>query len=170
MNRRRIINSLSSLPLVTAVMVLAIFAAACSDDRQPTGEFHDLPSDGWPYGMVVELTINGNENYVPDSTLVLAVRHANDYPYANLWLEVAYSAADSTVPEAVDTFDVRLSDEFGKWLGKGTGPSVLRPDTITLRHRPAAGTKFVVRHIMRVDTLRSIEQIGIMPLAGNDKP
>ena len=60
-----------------------------------------------------------------------------------------------------DTLDIRLADVYGRWLGSGFGASYQREVTVS----PAAVVDITrpvaLRHIMRVDTLQGIEQVGI---------
>ena len=59
-----------------------------------------------------------------------------------------------------DTVDIPLSDRYGRWLGKGIGSSFQTTDTVaTLLH--ASGSEVRIRHMMRCDTLRGINQLGI---------
>ena len=68
---------------------------------------------------------------------------------------------DST---ATDTVDVTLADEWGRWRGHGSGVTYQNTDTVRLRHHLRQGGSLHLRHIMRLDTLTEIEQIGITPL------
>lgn len=140
--------------------------AACSGATEPTGHFVDIDEAEWGYGQTLTFPALTDSAFAsaPDSSrVVVAVRHTNDYEYANLWLELGYRAGDSTV---TDTFDIRLSDEFGKWLGNGTGVTVLRADTVTLSRPRDPRAEMTVRHVMRVDTLAGVEQIGLLPVVG----
>ena len=59
-----------------------------------------------------------------------------------------------------DTVNIPLSDRYGRWLGKGIGASFQTTDTVaTLLH--ASGSEVRIRHMMRCDTLRGINQLGI---------
>ena len=62
----------------------------------------------------------------------------------------------------VDTVDVRLADTFGRWYGTGIGVSYQRIDTIYPSISIPVGAPVTVRHIMRVDTVTGIEQIGLI--------
>lgn len=136
----------------------AAVAVACSVSNDMPGEFIGLPTDGWEYGSTLTFNAAGDTLTAPIDHIDFSVRHTNDYPYANLWVELSYAAADMT---AVDTFDIRLADEYGKWLGSGSGPTILHTMAIRPRQVPAPGTSFVVRHIMRVERVDDIEQIGL---------
>lgn len=125
-------------------------AAACvPSDGFNAGDYVMLPQEGWPYGDTVSLNANAGAS--------LALRHSDRYPYRNLWLELT-----QTVDSAVtlrDTVNVELCDIHGQWHGKGFGDT--RQLVVRTPHKLNDGT-VAVRHIMRVDTLKGIEQIGIV--------
>lgn len=133
-------------------------ASSCSSSDETPGQFFTLKNARWPYGQV--LTFNEAKDSVNAGVeeAHISVRHTSNYSYANLWVELSYNSADSTV---ADTFNVLLSDSYGKWLGSGSGPVVTRVDTLRLRHTPDIATSFKLRHIMRVDTLENIEEVGM---------
>ena len=142
---------------MAAAVITTMMAASCTPAGTPDGEWHTIAQDGWPYGNV--LTFNQKGDTMAMDTLVLTVRHTADYPYSNLWLELGYNTADTVA--VADTLNVILADDYGHWLGKGSGTSFQRPDTIVLRRHAMPGSQLRLRHVMRVDTLREIEQVGI---------
>ena len=54
-----------------------------------------------------------------------------------------------------------LADIYGRWLGSGFGSSYQREITLKPRADIDLTRPVDVRHIMRLDTLRNIERIGI---------
>ena len=163
MNPKAITGKVSRL-LTIATFVTLLCLAGCSGETVPTGNFVDVSTDGWAFGENFDYPgdIDSTMTGLPDSTrIIVAVRHTNDYEYANLWLALTYRTADSTI---VDTVNMKLSDDFGKWYGHGTGLTVMCYDTITLRHPRSVARPVNLRHIMRVDTLRGIEQVGVIPV------
>lgn len=143
-----------TMTLLGIVMMSTVVAC---DDGNP-GAWVDIDINGWRYGNTVTLT--------PDSAdatdcIALTLRHSHNYDYANLWLEIDYDTPDST---ATDTIDVTLADEWGRWKGRGSGVTYQLTDTVTLRHSLRRGGAMRIRHIMRMDTLTEIEQIGVTPL------
>lgn len=138
--------------------LLVVATAACTPSDSEPAQFLNVEEDGWKYGNVLTFNAGRDSLAFGDSDLRLVVRHTNTYPYANLWLEVGYLSADSLV---TDTFDVVFADSYGKWLGRGAGPVITLTDTISLRNRPDDSSPFLVRHIMRVESLGQIEQLGL---------
>lgn len=140
-------------PLILALMILA---GGCSSESEPDNAvFASIPEDGWPYGYSIELKLNSDSIDRSDVSR-LAIRHNASYNYANIWVELTSIAPDSIF---IDTVNIRLADKYGRSLGRGAGVSFLKIDTIP-SHR---ASKVIIRHVMRVDTLRGIEQIAFIP-------
>ena len=85
-------------------------------------------------------------------------RHDNDFPYSTLWLETTVEEGDRRL---TDTLEIHLADRFGSWRGRGIGASFQMTDTVGRSFVHRSGTKVMVRHIMRTDTLRGLSQVGI---------
>lgn len=135
--------------------LLVLMFVACS---RPTDRWHTLPTSGWLYGDT--LVFEPDTVQIPTQNLRFTVKHDDAYTYANVWVEVSYDA-EGMDTAAVDTFDVRLADVYGRWYGNGSGLTFQHTDTLHLRHMPRRRTPLRVRHIMRLDTLGYIEQIGV---------
>ncbi|MDE6555401.1 MAG: gliding motility lipoprotein GldH, partial [Duncaniella sp.] len=108
---------------------------------------------------VLNPALEDNDSSLSDCTLMLGMRETYAYPYSNLWLEVTYHVDDRHIVR--DTVNVTLADIYGRWLGKGFGASY--QTEIPLSNRAAIDLTIPVgvRHIMRVDTLRGITEVGI---------
>lgn len=164
--RRHISNrqktGLRLCPSAIAVILTAVaLLTACSRPEKTAGTFFTINDGGWAYGDTLVFNPKGDTILGASNDFVVSVRHTHEYAYANLWLEISYQTADTT---AADTFNLTLADDYGKWLGSGSGPVILVSDTVRLRQKPTATSPVGVRHIMRIETLPDIEQIGIAPL------
>lgn len=138
---------------------------ACSPNENAYSEFETLPHAEWLYTDSLSFTPSGMTDSIVSGTLLVAVRHTHGYRYQNLWLEIARPqncpGAD-TMALLRDTMSLELADSFGRWLGRGTGASFMREDT-ALRHVTIRrGAAVRLRHIMRLDTLPEVEQVGIV--------
>lgn len=136
------------------IAAISVVAASCSAPESQPGQFLAVPDAGWEYGD----TLRYDVPTLATRDIALTIRHADLYPYANLWIEVTYPSDDSII---ADTMNINIADPYGKWLGAGSGPSIMRTDTIRLTHTPDTASTLGIRHIMRVDRLPSIEQIGV---------
>ncbi len=142
------------------LIVILLALVACSLPAEQ-GNYVNVGSDGWLYADTVSHTITPADptDTIVVGTIALAVRHTDAYEYSNLWVEVSYVGPDSLHR---DTFDVRLADEYGRWLGTGIGVGFQKVDTLLRGIAVDPRRPLRVRHIMRADTLPDIEQIGLI--------
>ena len=149
---RRHPGSRQKNPLAGLLAVAAVFAAVLLSIAGC-----NLPREGWKYGDSLAFT-----PVHPDSLcrgrIVVGVRHDNDFPYSTLWLETTVEEGDRRL---TDTLEIHLADRFGSWRGRGIGASFQMTDTVGRSFVHRSGTKVMVRHIMRTDTLRGLSQVGI---------
>lgn len=112
---------------------------------------------GWAYTDTIAFLPQGLDS-AGQQALSIGMRHTAKYPYRNIWLEVSYMQEGHTLR---DTLGIELADKYGRWLGSGLGPTYqiecVLPHLVSI----SDSTPVYVRHIMRLDTLRGIEQIGI---------
>lgn len=140
---------------------MTVAMAAC---HQPTAsersKYFNIGSEGWTYGDTLVWTPLDSAA-IDTANLIVALRHANDYPYANIWLECTFYAPEDTTPR-IDTINIWLADEYGRWLGTGIGVGRQITDT-ALWHTPIDLSKPIgLRHVMRSDCLTGVEQVGII--------
>lgn len=144
-------------------LIVAVLSAlwACAPDIDSDASFHNVPDAGWAYGdtLVFEPQLCDT---VDCEAIAIAVRHSASYVYSNLWIEVSLPPALGDSVPTVDTVNVVVADDFGRWLGRGSGVSYLKVDTIASARVITRGNPITVRHIMRVDTVKDIEQIGVI--------
>lgn len=143
---------------ISGLISVLLCLGACKPGHNDYSRYATLPSEGWVYGEEVIFTPEIADS-VAYGSMVMGLRHSASYPYANVWLEMAYFTDSATLVR--DTLNIRLSDKFGKWLGNGLGASYQITDTLKSRFTLMRGKPLSLRHIMRVDTLPGIEQIGV---------
>lgn len=140
---------LLSLLLTTITIILA----GCDTSGEDT-LYTNLPDDGWAYTDTITFTPRPGSG-----PLSLALRHDASYPYSNLWLEVAVTHQGKRI--SADTVNLTLCDSYGHWLGKGFGGSYQIEVPVSPLVTVDSLTTLRVRHIMRCDTIRGIDQVGI---------
>lgn len=123
---------------------------------QGFSSIRDIDPRGWAYDDALTFTTDS-----AGGDLIVAIRHSVDYPYRNLWLEIARQGPDSGAAVIRDTIDMELADPFGLWHGNGIGTSRQVEATVARSIRLDSASTITVRHIMRLDTLPCIEQAGI---------
>lgn len=154
MKRSRQIIVLSALALLTA----------CSYNHNDYSCFTDIdPVEGWDYARTLVYMPEPADS-IAEGMLLFYVRHSNDYPYSNLWIEVESQQPlpDGHVAARLDTFCIELADIYGNWHGKGRGTSFQLTDTLATRMLLPAGAPLRLRHIMRPEHVRGIEKVGLI--------
>lgn len=90
----------------------------------------------------------------------LMVRHADSYPYNNVFLFVTTNYPDGKV--LTDTMEIILANQKGEWLGSGAGDifDFKVPVKKNVRFPLAGKYKFTFEQGMRVDPLPMIMDLG----------
>lgn len=138
-------------------LLIACIISACV----PHGGYSDfkpLPASGWAYGDTVRFYPRMSDS-VSTGSMIISVCHSTGYIYSNLWLEVTHMSSDSVCLR--DTIDMRLADIYGRWQGRGFGATYQCSDTVPGPVSLLRDHNVTIRHIMRVDTVNDIEQIGL---------
>lgn len=124
--------------------------------------FETFGNQEWYYASPAVFRVDTlRDSVAPRGDLILSLRHTSGYGYSNIWLELEHRRVSGT-PAVRDTFNIILADRYGRWRGRGTGPSLQITDTLVRDCSIARGDTLVLRHIMRLDTLANIEQAGIV--------
>ena len=94
------------------------------------------------------------------NNIFLMVRHADAYPYSNLFLFVSTKYPDGKI--LIDTMEVILADEKGKWQGSGAGDifDFKIPIKKNVRFPLKGKYQFAFEQGMRVDPLPLIMDFG----------
>lgn len=140
--------------------------AICSCSYNPNSYscFSDIdPTEGWEYGKTL-VYVPEIADSLANGSLALLVRHTNDYPYSNLWVEVeSQQPADSGHISIVrDTICITLADIYGRWLGRGQGTTYEKIDTIYFDYTLTDKAPLRLRHVMRPEHVMGIEKVGFI--------
>lgn len=139
-------------------VALAVAVAACTPPGNGYSEYRNIPAGEWLYGDTIVFTPEFADS-ITSGHLVAAVSHDSDFRYSSLWLEVVSYGPSGAVRK--DTVSFALADSFGRWRGNGFGAHLQMTDTIRRSVTLVSGRPVKVRHIMRADTLRSVQKIGL---------
>lgn len=146
------------LTLLIAI-VCCLLGASCApggDTGRTMGSaFRAIDPEAWLYADTLVFPLADmvdSAGCVAD--VAVTVRHSNDYPYSNLWLEM-------NTPEGDYSVSVELADVFGRWYGRGMGLTFERTDTVARALPLTPSDTLRLHHKMRLDTLTGIEQMGI---------
>lgn len=141
-------------------IILSLCLVACVPGHNDYSEFTNIPVNGWDYRAPIEFTPQISDSSATGK-LIVALRHSNAYIYSNIWIELRRYSPDSSLT-GTDTMNIKLADMFGQWYGTGLGTDYQITDTLPSSVTLSQGSRIMIRHIMRQDTLPAIEQIGIL--------
>lgn len=137
----------------------ALMVASCRGRGKDSSAYVDIPAAGWAYTD----TLLFNPMY-PDSLssyqAVVSIDYSPRYRYRNLWLEITSpGVSSSTKSLRRDTVEIIMSDSTGSWVGTGIAGNYQL--TIPPVEIASTASPLVIRHIMRTDTLRDINRVGV---------
>ena len=153
--------------LLTAAIICLTACLGCNPRHAATATFHAINVDsGWNRQMPLVFTPQ-----YPDSDarydISLAIRHTNQYAYANLSL-TADLLADSGHAPRRSHIVFTLADEAGNWQGAGFGTLYQAKQTIARRVSPHEVRRVAVWQTMTdVPTVRQIAEVGIIVTPSN---
>ncbi len=141
------------------LLCMAFVVAAC--DRQQLYEKNvPIKKYLWHSEQAAEFEVTIQDtSFLYD--IFLNIRHADFYPYRNIWLQMGLTFPDGL--HHTRPLEVPLADESGRWLGNGLG------DIWDYRVRiqenayfPQKGLhRFTIQHNMRHDPLPAIMAVGL---------
>jgi gliding motility-associated lipoprotein GldH len=148
------------LPAFLAIATTMLLTWSCGSKNVAFCDFKELPKEGWAYGDTISFPTDEMDDSTAVGHIAVAIRHTNNYPYSNIWLEVTH--LDSNSRPHRDTINLVLADIYGRWKGQGFGASYQFSESTASISNIMRGQPITVRHIMRVDTINGIEHLGVM--------
>lgn len=142
------------------ILIITLCLGACSPGHNDYSCYSTVADGGWAYEDTLTFAPDSMLNdSVMTAAIKIAVRHDNNYPYSNLWVEVSHSSPDGVSRR--DTVNIPLADVYGRWLGNGFGADYQKEAVVAENAAVDMRCPVTVRHIMRVDTLHGVEQVGV---------
>ncbi len=138
-------------------LLLTEALSSCNDYRcNDFSDYHRIDASGWRYADSLKF-VPVHADSLCRGRFVVAVTQTDEYPYTELCMEVTMTDGEI---HRNDTVAIRVVDDFGGWTGRGIGGSFQLTDTLSpLTH--VSGNPVTVRHIMRIDTLPGIRNVGL---------
>lgn len=144
--------------IINILFIAACFCVSCSNDAVYY-KFQPIRGKVWEKQSEYYFEFEIKDCSIPYNIL-LRIRNSDMYDYQNLWLLCEEVQPDGA--SLKDTVECMLADDFGKWNGNGF---TLFQNQFVLRNHyifPDTGKYTVgIRHGMRNDNLRGIEDIGL---------
>ena len=167
---------LKRLPLTInglLLVCLAVFYSSCDQSRTYEKNV-TIKGYIWDSKFIPEYEIEIKDTSV-QYNLYVNVRHAEVYPFRNIWLLIESQFPDGT--KSSKRIEIILADEGGKWYGEGLGDiwdyrALIQENAFF--NQPGKYV-FTLQHNMRTDPLPGIMSIGFrventnIPVSGTSK-
>lgn len=143
--------------ITVSCLCLAVLAACNS--KIVYSEYRTFTEQGWSADKPAEFELDITETQQLNN-VSLMIRHADDYPYRNIFLFVTTRYPDGKIMK--DTMEVVLSNQKGEWMGSGAGDifDFKVPIKKNVRFALPGHYKFSFEQAMRVDPLPQILDFG----------
>lgn len=155
-------NSMLSL---IAVLGFGWMLPACSPSENILfEEFQSVDASGWDWkdGRKFTFKITDESHYY---TLNCGLRITANYAYSNIWL--MYTIKGPNKYHRKDQFQMVLSDNLGKWTGKGVSNLISFQEPFLKETKLAKGVYTIEFHQnMRDEKLLDVNNIGLQLLRG----
>lgn len=143
--------------IVAATLLMGI--TACKQNALYE-RLHNIPEAKWQRTFIPSFSFNISDTAAFYRVYVV-VRHTNQYPYRNIWLNVGVQQPQDSM--RVQQFELPLAAS-DKWLGVGMDDVferrvLLFPRPVKFPH--SGEVKFTLQHTMRLDPLPELLQVGI---------
>lgn len=100
------------------LLMVSLLMVSC-DEQETYFKYQHVPEQGWAQDSILlfDYQIDNPDN---PYNLYLHFRHQGDYEYQNVWIFMENLSLRDSVSRK-DTIEFYLADDYGKWLGTGSG-------------------------------------------------
>ena len=148
-----------SLFFFFTLLICISFFSSC-DSNRIFEKNESISESGWSSKGIIKFDVDIKDPATP-ANFYINVRNADGYPYSNLYLFIKTTFPNGKFSN--DTLECVLSDEKGKWLGKGLGD--IYDNQIPFKknvHFPMAGKySFEIQHGMRINPVLLVMDVGL---------
>lgn len=99
------------------IVSLSLFFSSC-DPKMEFDKFLEIPENSWKWDQEIQFPVNLTDTGSIYNILI-QLRHTTEYPLSNLYMFVDVKGPSGR--EMKDTINFTLSENNGKWIGKGVG-------------------------------------------------
>jgi len=151
-------NKIQKISRISSLILALVFFAACNKNVVYR-EYRTFEENEWhsKNKAVFEMDINDTQSL---NNISLMLRHADGYPFSNIFLFVTTSYPDGNVK--TDTMEVMLANSKGEWQGDGAGDifDLKVPIKKNVRFPLSGHYKFEFTQAMQADPLPLIMDFG----------
>ncbi|MDO9260670.1 MAG: gliding motility lipoprotein GldH [Flavobacteriaceae bacterium] len=153
---------------------LSLFIAC--DSNRIFDEYNSIDDHAWKKDDTITFNLKVLDTISPQN-LFINIRNNNDYKYSNIFIITEILAPNQFA--TIDTLQYEMTDETGKWLGKGF--SDLKENKLFLKEnyvfQQSGDYEIKIIHAMRkgketngLETLEGITSVGFRIESINNKP
>jgi gliding motility-associated lipoprotein GldH len=102
---------------LSAIAIVFMLVTSCNKNVV-FSDYTKLPDEGWKTENRLKFEVDIKDNNALHNVF-LNVRHADSYPYANLFVFLTTTYPDGKT--SIDTLECIFADKKGKWVGDGAG-------------------------------------------------
>jgi len=138
--------------------VFALLLGSCNNNVIFT-EYRKFDNNQWYAKNKAEFDVDIKDN-VNLNNISLMIRHADSYPYSNIFLFVETTYPDGK--KLTDTMEVIMANSKGEWLGSGAGDifDLKVPIKRNVKFPLVGKYKFSFTQAMRTDPLPMVMDFG----------
>ncbi|MCX6294907.1 MAG: gliding motility lipoprotein GldH [Bacteroidetes bacterium] len=143
----------------TLLQLLALLFSSC-DRNRIFEQNQSIPESGWAQTNPLKFDVDIKDPST-SANFYVNVRNADGYPYGNIFLFIKTVFPNGKLSN--DTLECVLSDEKGKWLGKGMGDIYDNqiPFKRNVRFPMAGSYHFEIAQGMRIESVPLIMDVGL---------
>lgn len=141
------------------VLITIMLLASSCNKNVVYSKYKTFENNEWAAKDKAVFTVDISETKTLNN-ISLMIRHADSYPYSNIFLFVTTIYPDDNV--RTDTMEVILANHKGEWLGSGAGDifDFEVPIKKNVRFSMPGKYKFIFEQAMREDPLPMIMDFG----------
>ncbi|HQQ94033.1 MAG TPA: gliding motility lipoprotein GldH [Bacteroidia bacterium] len=152
-------SPIHGINLISKILILVLFLSSCSD-KVVFSKYQSFENNEWRSGdkAVFEVDITDTRSL---NNISLMIRHADEYPFRNIFLFVTTSYPDGKILK--DTMEIVLANDKGEWHGSGMGDifDLKVPVKKNVRFPLSGHYRFEFEQGMRSDPLPMVMDFGL---------
>lgn len=145
--------------ILLVIIALTGLVSSCSKSQVYTMS-SPMPDEVWTLDNIT-LFEPAIDDTLSSNNIFFTLRTGTSYPFQNIWLFVTTTSPSGK--SITDTLQYMISDEKGKWYGRGFGDvhELNLPYKTNVFFREKGTYSFKVRHGMRSEDLKGVYDFGL---------
>jgi gliding motility-associated lipoprotein GldH len=164
-SKRRFTAIVKTMLRAAFILAVVTFQYGCKPSENIQFEqFESVDASGWNWVDTKKFTftIEEDQHYY---NLICGLRITSEYAYSNIWM--LYTLKGDNGYERKDQFQLVLSDDIGRWKGRGVSNLISYQEPFLTHLKLKKGTyTFEITQNMRDEELESVNNIGLQIVKG----